>query len=76
MAGYFLSQHVIAGAIALYLFLYIIVVWQKPNFLFEPDGSLRQFGLGTRRRTVIPVWLLAIVLALLSYFVMMYYHLA
>ena len=39
----------------------------KPTFLYNDDGSFRQFGLGYRHKTVIPMWIMAIVLAIFSY---------
>lgn len=54
-------------SIFLFLILYLIIVSLKPNFIYNNDGSLRNFGVGFRKSTVIPVWLLAIVLAVLSY---------
>jgi len=40
----------------------------EPNFIYNNDGSLRQFGVGFKKRTVIPLWLISIILAILSYF--------
>jgi len=45
----------------------------KPSFLYNTDGSLREFGVGFRRKTVIPAWFLSILLAILSYFLVLYY---
>ena len=30
----------------------------KPSFIYEKDGSFRQFGLGYKKKTVIPYGLL------------------
>ena len=45
----------------------------RPAFVFNEDGSLRNFGVGFRRKTVIPAWLLAITIAIGSYFSVLYY---
>ncbi len=45
----------------------------KPAFIFKRDGTLREFGLGFRNKTVIPAWLLAIILAIISYLSVLYY---
>jgi quinol-cytochrome oxidoreductase complex cytochrome b subunit len=60
-------------AISIYLFLFGLIVFMRPNFLYNKDGSLRNFGVGTSKKTVIPIWLLAIVLSILSYFFVLYY---
>jgi len=69
----FVKNHVNSFAIFLYLFLFGLLVFIKPNFLYNNDGSLRQFGVGKSKKTIIPVWLLAIVLSILSYFFVLYY---
>ena len=41
--------------------------------MFKKDGSIRQFGIGYKEKTVLPIWLMAIVIAILSYVFVMYY---
>jgi hypothetical protein len=60
-------------AISLFLILFIIIQYLRPGFLYNNDGSLRQFGLGRKKETIIPVWLFSIVLAILSYLFVLYY---
>jgi len=69
----FIRNHVNATAIIIYIILFSFILFIKPNFLFNKDGSLRQFGLGKSKKTVIPVWLIAIILSVLSYFSVLYY---
>lgn len=60
-------------AISIFLILFIIIQYFKPGFLYNNDGSLRQFGIGKKRETVIPIWLLSIILAIFSYLLVLYY---
>ena len=69
----FIRNNINAIAIAVFLVIYSSIVYFKPNFLYNKDGSLREFGLGSKRRTIIPAWFLAIILAILSYFSVLYY---
>ena len=69
----FVRRNISSIAIVIFIVLYAAVIAMKPAFLYNRDGSLREFGVGFRRKTVIPAWLLAIVLAVLSYFGVMYY---
>lgn len=39
----------------------------KPSFAYMPNGAYRPFGVGYKHKTVVPVWLVAIFLAILSY---------
>jgi quinol-cytochrome oxidoreductase complex cytochrome b subunit len=60
-------------SISLFLILFIIFQYFKPGFLYNNDGSLRQFGLGRKKETIVPVWLFSIILAILSYIIILYY---
>jgi hypothetical protein len=59
--------------ILLFLFLFSIVHYIKPGFLYTKEGGFREFGVGYKNKTVIPIWLISIILAILSYVAVMYY---
>uniref|UniRef100_A0A6C0AGF8 Uncharacterized protein n=1 Tax=viral metagenome TaxID=1070528 RepID=A0A6C0AGF8_9ZZZZ len=59
-------------AIALFVLLFILVNVMKPVLLYNPDGSLRPFGIGYRKRTVVPLWLVVILLAILTFSISLY----
>lgn len=69
----FVKNNINMVAIVIYLFLFGLLVFIKPNFLYNSDGTLRQFGVGTSKKTIIPIWLLAIIMSILSYFFVLYY---
>lgn len=54
-------------AVILFLALFSTFHAIKPGFAYNLDGGIRPFGIGYRHKTVIPLWLIAIILALLSY---------
>ena len=60
-------------AILIYIVLFALVNLIKPASVYNPDGSLKEFGVGFRRKTIIPVWLISIFLAIIAYFSVMYY---
>ena len=60
-------------AIVLFLIIFTFIHIQKPSLLYEVDGSFRQFGVGYRKKTVVPIWLISIVVALLSYVIVSFY---
>jgi hypothetical protein len=45
----------------------------NPDFAYVKDGEFRQFGVGYRNKTVIPVWFVSIGIAIISYLVVLYY---
>ncbi len=62
--------------IIVYIALYGIVVKIKPEIIFENNNNcLRSFGVGYYRTTILPLWLASILLAIFSYFIVLYiYH--
>jgi hypothetical protein len=54
-------------AIILFLALFSAFHYLKPGFAYNSDGGIRPFGIGYRNKTVIPLWLIAIIMAVLSY---------
>jgi hypothetical protein len=63
----------ITVAIFIYIILFMVINTTKPAFMYNPDGTLKEFGLGFRRKTVIPLWLISILLAIITYFSVLYY---
>jgi len=63
----------ITVAILIYMFLFAVINMIKPPFMYNPDGTMKEFGVGFRKKTIIPVWLLSIFLAILAYLSVIYY---
>ena len=63
----------ISVAIIIYIILFALINLVKPAFMYNPDGSIKEFGLGFRKKTIIPIWLISIFLAIIAYFSVMYY---
>lgn len=68
-----IRRNITSFSIIIFIILYVSVLMFKPAFIFKRDGTLREFGLGFRNKTVIPAWLLAIILAIISYLSVLYY---
>jgi len=59
--------------IAVYILLYTIIVKIKPSFIYdEKNNCFRQFGVGYKNTTILPLWLISILLAIISYFIVLY----
>jgi len=54
-------------AILLFLCLFGTVHLWKPAFAYQDNGAYRPFGIGYKYKTVIPIWIIAIILAIFSY---------
>lgn len=69
----FIRKNITVFAIVFFIILYSLLIFSKTSLIFNQDGSLRQFGFGYTRRSVLPAWLMAIIIAILSYFMVLYY---
>lgn len=63
----FIKNNITMFAMLLFFIFYILIILVKPGFIFNRDGSLRDFGIGYKKKTVVPLWLMSILLALISY---------
>lgn len=68
-----IRKHINSFSIFVFLLAFTLLNYTQPGFLYNKDGSLRAFGLGHKRKTILPVWLLSIVLGILSYLFVLYY---
>jgi hypothetical protein len=62
-----LRNYKVHFAVLLFIILFSSFHMIKPGFAYMPNGAYRQFGVGYKHKTVVPVWLIAIFLAILSY---------
>jgi len=68
----FIYNNLAGAAILLYVIVFMLVQYMNPSFLYNEDGSLREFGIGYSSKTVLPIWLVAIILGILSYLAVYY----
>ena len=69
----FVRYHKLNVTIFLFLILFTLIHITKPTLVYDKDGSFREFGVGYRHKTVIPIWIVSIVLAILCYLAVSYY---
>ncbi len=73
MNNAFIRKNINTFSIIIFLLSFITLNYFKPGFLYNSDGSIRTFGLGHKRKTILPVWLISIVLGIMSYLAVLYY---
>ena len=69
----FIQKNNISSAIITFIIIFVVFITVKPHFLFNKKGDLRNFGLGKTNSTILPIWLLVIILAILSYLLILCY---
>jgi hypothetical protein len=63
----FIRVNITSISILLFLVIFTLIHQLKPSLLYTTDGGFRQFGVGYKQKTVVPIWLVAIFLAILCY---------
>jgi len=69
----YIRRNITSVAIVIFVIMFCLIQMYAPHFLYNQDGSLREFGLGYRKKTVVPIWLVALILAIFSYLFVLYY---
>lgn len=59
-------------SILFFIIFYVVIIVIKPSILFLPNGEIRSFGLGFQNKTIIPIWLFTIILAIISYMIILF----
>lgn len=54
-------------AILIFLILFTLYHYVKPGISYDLNGAFRPFGIGFKHKTVVPIWVVAIIVAILSY---------
>jgi len=73
MFRHFIQENVTTVAILLFIVLFSSIQLLKPSFLYNANGSIRNFGVGYKNKTILPIWLLSVVLGILCYLFVLYY---
>jgi hypothetical protein len=60
-------------SIIIFMMVFLMIHYLKPSIIYNSDGSLRQFGIGYRKKTVVPLWLVVILISIFSYTFSLYF---
>jgi hypothetical protein len=60
-------------SIILFLIIFASIQMMKPLCFYNKDGSIRDFGIGYKNKTILPIWLSSIVLGILCYLAVLFY---
>lgn len=73
MLRQFVVTNINLVSIIVFLLLFAIIMVTKPNIIFDKNGKPREFGIGYKNKTIVPLWLTVIILAIVSYLVILCY---
>ena len=63
----FIGRNKLNVSLFIFLILFFMIHYLKPSIVYDENGEFRPFGVGYRHKTVIPIWLVAIITAIFSY---------
>lgn len=69
----YIRENITLVSVVLFIIIFSVIQLMKPACFYNKDGSIREFGIGYRNKTILPIWLLSLVLGLLCYLAVLYY---
>jgi len=69
----FVKRNIVGVSIILFVAIFSIFIYFKPSFLYDKDGVPRQFGIGKKNTSVVPLWIVALAIAILAYIFVLYF---
>ena len=69
----FIRKNLNTFAILIFIICFLLLNYFQPGVIYNNDGTLREFGLGSKRKTILPIWLISILLGILSYLAVLYF---
>ena len=69
----YIRENITVIAIILFIIIFGGIQLMKPACFYNRDGSIREFGVGYKNKTILPIWLLSLVLGILCYLAVLYY---
>jgi hypothetical protein len=69
----YIRENITLFAVILFVIIFGLIQMSKPVCFYNKNGSIREFGVGYKNKTILPIWLLSIVLGILCYLAVMYY---
>jgi hypothetical protein len=68
-----IRENITLVAIILFVIVFGTIQMMKPACFYNRDGSIREFGIGYRNKTILPIWLSSLLLGILCYLAVLYY---
>jgi hypothetical protein len=73
MSKNYIRENPTLVAVIIFLIIFGVIQIMKPSCFYNRDGSIREFGIGYKNKTILPIWLLSIVLGILCYLAVLYF---
>jgi hypothetical protein len=67
-----IGNNITLVSIVIFIIIFSVTQYIQPDFLYNTDKSIREFGIGYRNKTIMPLWLFSILIGILSYLIVLY----
>jgi len=68
----YIRQNITLVAVILFVIIFGIIQMAKPACFYNSNGSIREFGVGYKNKTILPIWLFSLLLGILCYLAVLY----
>jgi hypothetical protein len=68
----YIRQNITLVAVILFVIIFGIIQMIKPACFYNSNGSIREFGVGYKNKTILPIWLFSLLLGIICYLAVLY----
>lgn len=68
----YIRQNITLVAVILFVIIFGIIQIIKPACFYNSNGSIREFGVGYKNKTILPIWLFSLLLGIICYLAVLY----
>lgn len=69
----YIRENITLVSIFLFIVIFVFIQVIKPVCFYNKNGTIREFGIGYKNKTIFPIWLLSFVLGIVCYLSVLYY---
>ena len=69
----YIRQNITLVAVILFVIIFGIIQMIKPTCFYNRNGSIREFGIGYKNKTILPIWLFSLLLGIICYLAVLYF---
>ena len=69
----YIRENITLVAVILFIIIFGTIQMFKPTCFYNKDGSIREFGIGYKNKTILPIWLLSLILGIMCYLFVLFY---
>lgn len=59
-------------SVGLFILLFACIQYIKPSCFYNANGSIREFGIGYKNKTIFPIWIFSLSLGIVCYLALLY----